>query len=99
MAQKGAGGMETRREQARREFKRMLLAIFAMSGVVLAAVLWWMSTQGDLRLHMVIATIAGVSASMLLGAGLMALAFYSSKSGTDAEVTNSTRDRDRPDQQ
>ena len=84
--------MGSRREQARREFKRMLLAIFAISGVVLVAVLWWMSTQGDLRLHMVIATIAGVSASMLLGAGLMALALYSSKSGTDAEVTNSTRD-------
>ena len=86
--------MGSRHEQARREFKRMLLAIFAISGFVLAAVLWWMSTQGDLRLHMVVATIAGVSASMLLGAGLMALAFYSNKSGTDDEVANSTRDRD-----
>lgn len=90
--------MRSAPEQARREFKLMLLAIFAISGVVLAAVLWWMSTQGELRLHMVIATIAGVSASMLLGAGLMALAFYSSKSGTDEDVSHSVRDRSRPDQ-
>lgn len=88
--------METRRERARREFKRMLLAIFAISGVVLGAVLWWMSTQGELRLHMVIATIAGVSASMLLGAGLMALAFYSNKSGKDDDVTDATRRSDKP---
>ncbi len=88
--------MGSRYEQARRDFKRMLLAIFAISGVVLAAVLWWMSTQGDLRLHMVIATIAGVSASMLLGAGLMALAFYSSKSGTDEHVSNAARDTSKP---
>lgn len=88
--------MGSRHEQARREFKRMLLAIFAISGVVLAAVLWWMSTQGDLSLHMVLATVAGVMASMMLGAGLMALAFYSSKSGTDDDVTNATRDRDGP---
>jgi len=89
--------MRSRNEQARREFKRMLLAIFAISGLVLAAVLWWMSTQGELRLHMVIATIAGVSASMLLGAGLMALAFYSSKSGIDEDVSNAARERDRPE--
>lgn len=88
--------MESRRERARREFKRMLLAIFAISGVVLGAVLWWMSTQGELRLHMVIATIAGVSASMLLGAGLMALAFYSNKSGKDDDVTGATRHSDKP---
>lgn len=88
--------METRREQARREFKRMLLAIFAISVVVLVAVLWWMSRQGELTLHMVIATIAGVSASMLLGAGLMALAFYSSKSGKDDDVTGATRRNDKP---
>lgn len=89
--------MPTRREQARRDFKRMLLAIFAISGVVLAAVLWWMSTQGELRLHMVLATVAGVFASMLLGAGLMALAFYSSKSGKDDDVTDATRSGDKPE--
>lgn len=88
--------MPSRREQARREFKRMLLAIFALSGVVLAVVLWWMSTQGELRLHMVIATIAGVFASILLGAGLMSLAFYSDKSGTDEDVNDAGRSRDKP---
>lgn len=90
--------MGSPQEQARREFRLMLLAIFAISAVVLAAVLWWMSTQGDLRFHMVVATIAGVSASMLLGAGLMALAFYSSKSGTDEDVSNAARDKGGPKQ-
>ncbi|WP_349514777.1 hypothetical protein [Erythrobacter sp. NFXS35] len=88
--------MESRRDEARRQFKQMLLAIFVISGIVLAAVLWWMSTQGDLRLHMVIATIAGVFASMLLGAGLMALAFYSSKSGKDDDAGHAARGRDKP---
>lgn len=88
--------MDKRRKQARREFKLMLLAIFAISGVVLAAVLWWMSTQGELKLHMIIATTAGVFASMLLGAGLMALAFYSNKSGKDDDVTDATRQRKKP---
>lgn len=88
--------MEPRLEQARRDLKRMLIAILAISVVVVVAVLLWMSTQGDLTLHMVIATVAGVFASMVIGAGLMALAFYSDKSGTDADVTDATRDKNKP---
>lgn len=86
--------MRSRREQARRDFKRMLLVILAISVVMVFAVLWWMSTQGELKLHMVIATIIGVFVSVLLGTGLMALAFFSDKSGHDDDVTGATRDRD-----
>lgn len=89
--------MRSRREQARSEFERMLLVILAISVVMVFAVLWWMSTQGDLNLHMVIATIVGVFVSVLLGTGLMALAFFSDKSGHDDDVTDTTRGRDKAD--
>ena len=87
--------MQSRREQARRDFKRMMLVILAISVIMVCAVLWWMSTQGDLSLHMVIATIAGVFVSVLLGTGLMALAFFSDKSGHDEDVTDATSRRDK----
>lgn len=87
--------MPSRREQARRDFKRMMLIILAISAIMVCAVLWWMSTQGELQLHMVIATIVGVFVSVLLGTGLMALAFFSDKSGHDDDVTDATRGRDK----
>lgn len=87
--------MRTRREQARRDFKRMLLVILAISVAMVFAVLWWMSTQGELKLHMIIATIVGVFVSVLLGTGLMALAFFSDKSGHDDDVTDATRGKDK----
>lgn len=88
--------MQSRREKARRDFKRMMLVIFAVGVIMVCAVLWWMSTQGDLSLHMVIATIVGVFVSVMLGTGLMALAFFSDKSGHDDDVTDATRTRDKP---
>ena len=87
--------MPSRRDQARRDFKRMMLIILAISVVTVGAVLWWMSTQGELALHMVIATVVGVFVSVLLGTGLMALAFFSDKSGHDDDVTDATRGRDK----
>lgn len=47
-------------------------------------------------LHAVIATILGVFLSTLLGCGLFALAFFSDKSGHDADVTDSTSNRHDP---
>lgn len=87
--------MQSRRDQARRDFKRMMLVILAISVLMVCAVLWWMSTQGELALHMIIATIVGVFVSVLLGTGLMALAFFSDKSGHDDDVTDATRGRDK----
>jgi hypothetical protein len=55
------------------------------------AALWYISLFEPLRLHMVIATIAGVFFSVLLGSGLFALAFYSDKSGYDQDVTDATK--------
>jgi hypothetical protein len=65
---------------------------------MVVAALWYISLFEPLRLHMVIATIAGVFFSVLLGSGLFALAFYSDKSGYDQNVTDATRsERDQPD--
>jgi len=79
------------RARAREEFRKMMkwIVVIAVATVVLA--LLWLSTQGELRTHMVIATILGVFFSVLLGTGLFALAFFSDKSGHDANVTNASR--------
>ena len=62
-----------------------------------AGALWYLSLYGPLRIHMVVATIAGVFSSVLLGCGLFAAAFYSDKSGYDRNVTDATRAR-KPDE-
>ena len=64
----------------------------ALAGVVVTILaLWYLSLYEPLRLHMVIATVAGVFFSMLLGCGLFAAAFYSEKSWHDQDVTDATR--------
>jgi tellurite resistance-related uncharacterized protein len=73
------------------EFVRSMRWI-TFAGVVMVAIsLWYLSLYGALHIHMVIATIAGVFLSVLLGAGLFAAAFFSDKSGHDRNVTDSTR--------
>ena len=86
--------MPTDRDKALAEFKRTLVWI-ALAGVLMVAgALWYLSINGELRLHMVVATIAGVFFSMLLGCGLFAAAFFSDKSGHDRDVGDATRGRD-----
>ena len=82
---------KTDRERAAVEFRRKMVWI-ALGGVVLAAAsLWYLSLFGPLRLHMVIATVAGVFLSVLVGCGLFAAAVFSDQSGHDREVTDATR--------
>ena len=77
------------------DFKRMILWI-ALAGVLITAgALWYISLYEPLRTHMVIATVAGVFLSVLLGCGLFAAAFYSDKSGHDRNVTDATPRRER----
>jgi hypothetical protein len=81
------------REQAVAEFKRKMMWI-TLGGVALAAAaLWYLSLFGPLRLHMVIATIAGVFLSVVVGCGLFAAAFFSDQSGHDRDVTDATRQK------
>jgi glucan phosphoethanolaminetransferase (alkaline phosphatase superfamily) len=82
--------MQHDRDGAASDFRRTIMWI-ALSGVALvAAALWYLSLYGPLRLHMVVATVAGVFVSVLLGCGLFAAAFFSDKSGHDRNVTDAT---------
>ena len=88
--------MTPERRQAAAEFRRMLkwIALIAVLTVVVALI--YLRMTGDLTVSMVIATTLGVFFSVLLGCGLFAAAFFSSKSGIDEEVADLTRrDRDR----
>ncbi len=74
------------------DFRRMIGWIAAIGVLMVIGALWYLSATGDgLTLHMIIATIAGVFFSVLLGCGLFAAAFYSDKSGHDRDVTDATR--------
>jgi hypothetical protein len=61
------------------------MALAAFIAVVLALLYLWI-TGTEIRLHMVIATVAGVGLSVLLGTGLMGLVYFSSHSGHDDQV-------------
>jgi hypothetical protein len=64
----------------------------ALAGVLMvAAALAYLHVSVGLTLHMVIATVAGVFVSVLLGCGLFALAFFSDKSGHDDTVDSATK--------
>jgi hypothetical protein len=86
--------MANEREKAAREFRRMVLWISLCGVVIVIGALWYLSLFGPLRTHMVIATIAGIFISVLLGCGLFAAAFFSDKSGHDQQVTDATRSKD-----
>ena len=89
--------MTDAREKAASEFRRMMLWIMLAGVVMVVGALWYLSLYGELRLHMVIATILGVFFSVALGCGLFAAAFYSEKSGHDRNVTDATRDNPHAD--
>lgn len=83
-----------RRKAAKAGFRRMILWI-ALAGILLTiGALWYLSLYGPLRPHMVVATVAGVFVSVLLGCGLFAAAFFSDKSGHDEDATLKRRDRE-----
>lgn len=88
--------MPNDRQRASADFRRMIGWIAGVAVLITIAALWYLSLYGPLRTHMVIATIAGVFFSVLLGCGLFAAAFFSDKSGHDRDVTDATRSRDEP---
>jgi hypothetical protein len=79
------------REQALREFRRMAGWIVVIGIAMAAAAMLYLYLTGEMHLHMVIATLAGVFLSVVLGCGLMAASFFSDKSGHDRSVTDATR--------
>ncbi len=86
-----------RRDRANADFRRMMKLIGVAGIVMTAGALWYLSLFGPLTVHMVVATIAGVFFSVLLGCGLFAAAFFSDKSGHDEQVTNATRPGQQPE--
>jgi len=65
-------------------YKRLMswMAIAAVVAVLLSLI-YLKSSGQPVPLHMMIATIAGVGFTVLLGTGLMGLAYFSSHSGHD----------------
>jgi hypothetical protein len=66
--------------------------------LMVAAALVYLRLVGEWSAHAVIATILGVFFSVLLGSGLFALAFFSSKSGHDASATGRSPEHDADQQ-
>lgn len=74
-------------------YKRLMswMAIAAVVAVLLALI--YLKSEGrPVPVHMMIATIAGVGLSVLLGTALMGLVFFSNASGHDDNATG--RDND-----
>jgi hypothetical protein len=80
----------TAKRNATLEFRRMLKWIVLIAVVMVVGALAFEASQGPLYPNQVVATILGVFVSMVLGCGLFALAFFSSKSGHDDEVRDAT---------
>ena len=87
--------MADNRSSAAADFRRMILWIGLAAILMVAGALWYLSLYTELTVHMVVATVAGVFFSVLLGCGLFAAAFFSSKSGHDQDVTDATGRRER----
>lgn len=84
--------MDTRRQQAVEEFRRILKWIVAIAVLMVAGALIYLYVTGGLDVNTVIATTLGVFFSVVLGCGLFAAAFFSDKSGIDQQVSDATRE-------
>ena len=85
-----------RQAKAKSDFKRLILWSFAAGIVMTIIALSALSMdEGTMSGHMIVATIAGVFVSVLLGADLMAVGFLSSTSGHDDHAAD-FRDRNEP---
>lgn len=82
--------MPKTKQQVAREFRRIMKWIVFVGILMVIGALVYLRLMGAWSVHAVIATILGVFLSVLLGCGLFALAFFSDKSGHDADVTNAT---------
>lgn len=86
--------MPKTKQQVVAEFRRMVKWIAVAGVLMVIGALFYLDAMGAWSIHAVIATVLGVFFSVLLGCGLFALAFFSDKSGHDADVTNTTTKQD-----
>jgi len=88
--------MLSERQQAIADFKRIIKWIVLIAVLMVAGALVYLGVYSTLDANTVIAVTLGVFFSVVLGCGLFAAAFFSSKSGIDQQVTDATREeRDR----
>jgi lipopolysaccharide export LptBFGC system permease protein LptF len=73
-------------------YKRLMtwMSLAAVAAVLLALI-YLKSSGGPVPIHMLIATIAGVGFSVLLGTGLMGLVYFSNNSGHDDNAHQGTK--------
>ena len=69
---------------------RTALLVLSLAGLLAIAIvggayLWWSMAEVDIGIHGLIALILGTLLSLILGGGLMALVFYSSRHGHDEQ--------------
>jgi hypothetical protein len=76
-----------RNRHAWARYRRVMRWMTALALACVAVALGWLRwAVGRLPLHMAIATTAGVFLTVMVGTGLMSLAFLSAGSGHDAEA-------------
>ncbi|MEO6225923.1 MAG: hypothetical protein ABIO80_08760 [Sphingomicrobium sp.] len=71
--------------------------LLALLSIVIAALAVVLVARGDpaLHIHMLIATALGIGLTVLLGTGLMTLAFLSASSGHDDQATTKPHQKDQ----
>jgi hypothetical protein len=75
-------------------YKKMMKWMLLAAALTVLAALGWLKSLGEpMPIHMVIATIAGVGLSVLVGTGLMGLVFLSSNSGHDDAASGRNQDQ------
>jgi len=85
-----------RAAEAWARYKTMMkwMVLAAAITVGLSLLYLWQS-GGPMPLHLVVATIAGVGLTVLVGTGLMGLVFLSNRSGHDEDAAGGGRDDER----
>jgi len=77
-------------------YKRLMSwMVIAAIVAVLLALIYLKSAGGPVPIHMIVATIAGVGFSVLLGTALMGLVYFSNNSGHDDAATGKGKIDDR----
>jgi len=88
-----------RRNTVRRQLP-LAIAVIALLGILAFAVIFmvsaWTRTNADLSVHGWIALTLGVLFSLIVGCGLMALVFYSSRRGYDERAHSAQSHREVP---
>lgn len=70
------------------------MTLASVVAALMALAYLWVSGS-DLTIHMVVATIAGVGLSVLLGTALMGLVYFSNNSGHDDNAAGKGSNDDR----